>query len=170
MGKGHASSSRATIDEVCYHSEDQECWNTTRMRCWDRNHDSMEESNILMSRRRESSVGWHSGVGAYMMQLPKLGIGPGGGLSEKTLFLLIFRFLSNQEVPGCHKNIYRELRPSFTRSQIFGNMCCFFRQQTQHLLPSWGPGSPKGSCGNPWEKSFFHFSIRKIIFRRLMAA
>ena len=36
------------------------------------------------------------------------------------------RFLSDQEVPGRHKNIYRELRRFFTRSEIFGNICCFF--------------------------------------------
>ena len=65
------------------------------------------------------------------------------------------KFLSDQEVPGCHKNIYRELRTSFTRSEIFGNMCCFFRQQTQHLLPSLGTGSPKGAL---WE------FVRKVIF------
>ena len=65
------------------------------------------------------------------------------------------RFLSDQEVPGRHKNIYRELRRFFTRSEIFGNMCCFFRQQTQHLLPSLGTGSPKGAL---WE------FVGKVIF------
>ena len=48
--------------------------------------------------------------------------------------LLKLGFLSDQEVPGYHKNIYRELRPSFTRSKIFGNICCCFRQQRQHCL------------------------------------
>ena len=70
-------------------------------------------------------------------------------------FLQKIRFLSDQEVPGRHKNIYRELRTSFTRSEIFGNMCCFFRQQTQHLLPSLGTGSPKGAL---WE------FVGKVIF------
>ena len=51
-------------------------------------------------------------------------------------FLQKLIFLSDQEVPGRHKNIYRELRPSFTTSEIFGNICCLFRQQTQHLLTS----------------------------------
>ena len=60
-------------------------------------------------------------------------------------FLQKIRFLSDQEVPGCHKNIYRELRTSFTRSEIFGNICCLFRQQTQNLLPSPWPGSPRGA-------------------------
>ena len=45
----------------------------------------------------------------------------GGGVSCIPGFLrknlLKLRFLSDQEVPGCQKNIYRELRPSFTRSQ-----------------------------------------------------
>ena len=27
-------------------------------------------------------------------------------------------------------------------------ICCLFRQQTQHLLTSWWPGTPKGLCGN----------------------
>ena len=58
-------------------------------------------------------------------------------------------------VPGCHKNIYRELRPSFTRSEILVNICCLFRQQTQHLLPSWWPGTPKGVL---WE------FVGKVIF------
>ena len=49
-------------------------------------------------------------------------------------FALNRAFLSRQEVPGCHKNIYRELRPSFTRSEIFGNICCCFQQQKQHSL------------------------------------
>ena len=49
-------------------------------------------------------------------------------------FALNRAFLSRQEVPGCHKNIYRELRPSFTRSEIFGNTCCCFRQQKQHSV------------------------------------
>ena len=62
--------------------------------------------------------------------------------------LLKLRFLSDQEIPGCQKNIYRELRPSFTRSEILVNICCLFRQQTQHWLPSWWPGSPKGAL---WE-------------------
>ena len=70
-------------------------------------------------------------------------------------FLQKLTVLSDQEVPGCHKNIYRDLRPSFTRSEIFGNMCCFFRQQTQHLLPSLGTGSPKGAL---WE------FVGKVIF------
>ena len=70
-------------------------------------------------------------------------------------FLKKIRFLSDQEVPGRHKNIYRELRRFFTRSEIFGNMCCFFRQQTQHLLPSLGTGSPKGAL---WE------FVGKVIF------
>ena len=69
--------------------------------------------------------------------------------------LLKLRFLSDQEVPGCHKNIYRELRPSFTRSEILVNTCCLFRQQTQHLLPSWWPGAPKGVL---WE------FVGKVIF------
>ena len=34
-------------------------------------------------------------------------------------------------------------------------MCCFFRQQTQHLLPSLGTGSPKGAL---WE------FVGKVIF------
>jgi len=63
-------------------------------------------------------------------------------------FLQKITFLRPQEVPGCHKNIYRELRACFTRFEIFGNICCFFRQQTQHLLTSWWPGTPKGLCGN----------------------
>ena len=70
-------------------------------------------------------------------------------------FLQKMRFLSDQEIPGRHKNIYRELRRFFTRSEIFGNMCCFFRQQTQHLLPSLGTGSPKGAL---WE------FVGKVIF------
>ena len=70
-------------------------------------------------------------------------------------FLKKIRFRSDQEVPGRHKNIYRELRRFFTRSEIFGNMCCFFRQQTQHLLPSLGTGSPKGAL---WE------FVGKVIF------
>ena len=70
-------------------------------------------------------------------------------------FLQKLTVLSDQEVPGCHKNIYRDLRPSFTRSEIFGNMCCFFRQQTQHLLPSRWPGTPKGAL---WEL------VGKVIF------
>ena len=70
-------------------------------------------------------------------------------------FLKKIRFLSDQEVPGRHKNIYRELRRFFTRSEIFGNMCCFFRQQTQHLLPSLGTGSPKAAL---WE------FVGKVIF------
>ena len=49
-------------------------------------------------------------------------------------FALNRAFLSRQEVPGCHKNIYRELRPSFIRSEIFGNICCCFRQQKQHSV------------------------------------
>ena len=57
--------------------------------------------------------------------------------------------------PRMPKNIYRELRPSFTRSEILVNICCFFRQQTQHLLPSWWPGTPKGVL---WE------FVGKVIF------
>ena len=70
-------------------------------------------------------------------------------------YLQKLRFLSDQEVPGCQKNIYRELRRSFTRSEILLNTCCFFRQQTQHLLPSWWPGTPKGVL---WE------FVGKVIF------
>ena len=51
-------------------------------------------------------------------------------------FLQKITFLSDQEVPGCHKNIYRDFRTSFTTSEIFGNICCFFRQQTQHCFKS----------------------------------
>ena len=82
----------------------------------------------------------------------------GGGLLYPVFFdtfLQKIRFLIDQEVPGRHKNIYRELRTSVARSEIFGNMCCFFRQQTQHLLPSLGTGSPKGAL---WE------FVGKVIF------
>ena len=82
-----------------------------------------------------------------------------GGFTVSRVFWRLFwkkiRFLSDQEVPGRHKNIYRELRRFFIRSEIFGNMCCFFRQQTQHLLPSLGTGSPNGTL---WEL------VGKVIF------
>ena len=56
---------------------------------------------------------------------------------------------------GFTSDLERPWRTSFTRSEIFGNMCCFFRQQTQHLLPSLGTGSPKGAL---WE------FVGKVIF------
>ena len=108
--------------------------------------------------------------GGYMPTILRSGPQGGGGHDETLAvtspgwslcsvffedFLQKITFLSDQEVPGCHKNIYRELRTSFTRSEIFGNMCCFFRQQTQHLLPSLGTGSPKGAL---WE------FVGKVIF------
>ena len=86
-------------------------------------------------------------------QLSRGGVSCIPGFLRKNLLKL--RFLSDQEVPGCQKNIYRELRPSFTRSEILVNICCFFRQQTQHLLPSWWPGTPKGVL---WE------FVGKVIF------
>ena len=73
-------------------------------------------------------------------------------------FLQKITFLSDQEVPGCHKNIYRNFRTSFTASEIFGNICCFFRQQTQHMLPSRWSGTPKGAL---WE------FVGKVIFSLL---
>ena len=56
---------------------------------------------------------------------------------------------------GSYKNSYKELRHHFSRSEILVNICCFFRQQTQHLLPSWWPGTPKGVL---WE------FVGKVIF------
>ena len=74
------------------------------------------------------------------MQLAKQGGGPCIPGFLRT-FLQKIRFLSDQEVPGRHKNIYRELRPSFTTSEIFGNICCLFRQQTQHCFKSLRTGT-----------------------------
>ena len=83
----------------------------------------------------------------------------GGGFSCVPGFLRTFlqkiTFLSDQEVPGHHKNIYRELRPSFTRSTMFGNICCLFRQETQHLLPLWWPGTPRRPLGKYVENVIF---------------
>ena len=70
-------------------------------------------------------------------------------------FLQKITFLSDQEVPGCHKNIYRELRPSFTTSEIFGNKCCLFRQQKQHCFKSMWPGTPRGPLGKYVENVIF---------------
>ena len=70
-------------------------------------------------------------------------------------FLQKLTVLSDQEVPGCHKNIYRDLRPSFTRSKIFGNICCLFRQQKQHSKISLWTGAPRKAL---WK------TVGKVIF------
>ena len=70
-------------------------------------------------------------------------------------FLQKLTVLSDQEVPGCHKNIYRDLRPSFTRSEIFGNMCCLFRQQRQHSKISLWTGAPREALWKTVGKAIF---------------
>ena len=59
-----------------------------------------------------------------MMHPPKLGIRYGGLLGHNAPKMHLLAFLSNQEVLGCHKNIYRELKPSLTSFEILGNICC----------------------------------------------
>ena len=109
---------------------------------------------------------WPSNLGQNDLKWPK---NEPKSMYFQDFFLQNMRFLSDQEVPGRHKNIYRELRPSFTRSEIFGNMCCLFRQQTQHLLLSWFPGSPKGALWDFVRKvilSFFDLKNRFEVFHR----
>ena len=66
----------------------------------------------------------------------------------------------------CSKNPYvnvsprwwtgvRDLRPSFIRSKIFGNMCCLFRQQKQHSKISLWTGAPREAL---WK------TVGKVIF------
>ena len=84
-------------------------------------------------------------------------------------FLQKLTVLSDQEVPGCHKNIYRDLRPSFTRSEIFGNMCCFFRQQKQHSKISLWTGAPREALWKTVGKvifSLFDLKNRFEVFHR----
>ena len=76
-------------------------------------------------------------------------------------FLQKITFLSDQEVPGCHKNIYRNFRTSFTASEIFGNICCFFRQQTQHCFKSLGTASALLPTSKYVEKCIFLLSNLK---------
>ena len=84
-------------------------------------------------------------------------------------FLQKLTVLSDQEVPGCHKNIYRDLRPSFTRSKIFGNMCCLFRQQKQHSKISLWTGAPREALWKTVGKvifSLFDLKNRFEVFHR----
>ena len=84
-------------------------------------------------------------------------------------FLQKLTVLSDQEVPGCHKNIYRDLRPSFTRSKIFGNMCCLFRQQRQHSKISLWTGAPREALWKTVGKvifSLFDLKNRFEVFHR----
>ena len=89
--------------------------------------------------------------------------GPQGGGCMYPFFFKTFlqklTVLSDKEVPGCHKNIYRDLRPSFTRSEIFGNLCCLFRQQRQHSKISLWTGAPREALWKTVGKVIFHFSI-----------
>ena len=96
----------------------------------------------------------------------------GGGVGFRVfwgLFCKKITFLSDQEVPGCHKNIYRDLRPSFTRSKIFGNMCCLFRQQKQHSKISLWTGAPREALWKTVGKvifSLFDLKNRFEVFHR----
>ena len=81
-----------------------------------------------------------------MMHPPKLGIRYGGVFGHNAPKMHLLAFLSNQEVLGCHKNIYRELRPSLTSFEILGNIIMLpFRQQKQHLLTKRWLETPMGS-------------------------
>ena len=82
----------------------------------------------------------------------------GGGVCIPVFFKTFLQkltVLSDQEVPGCHKNIYRDLRPSFTRSEIFGNMCCLFRQQRQHSKISLWTGALREALWKTVGKAIF---------------
>ena len=96
----------------------------------------------------------------------------GGGACIPGFFRTLlqkFTVLSDQEVPGFHKNIYRDLRPSFTRSKIFDNMCCLFRQQRQHSKISLWTGASRKALWKTVGKVIFSLFNLKNRFRCLIA-
>ena len=88
-----------------------------------------------------------------------------GGVADIAPKILLLAFLSNQEVLGCHKNIYRELRPSLTSFEILGNICCFWGNKSNICWPKGGWKPQWGVLWKTVEKVIFNFSIWKIVLR-----
>ena len=64
------------------------------------------------------------------------------------------------------KNIYRDLRPPFTISKIFWqHVLLFLCNKCNTQKYRCGRELQGKPCGKQWKKSFFHFSIWKIVLR-----
>ena len=67
-------------------------------------------------------------------------------------FLKKIRFLSDQEVPGRHKNIYRELRRFLQDLKFLATSVAFLGNRRNTCCHRWVREVQRGPCGNSWEK------------------
>ena len=79
-------------------------------------------------------------------------------------FLKKLRFLSDQKVPGCHKNIYRDLEHPLQDLKFLATYVAFLGNKRNTCCHRRGREVQGGPCGILWKKSFFTFRSEKSFF------